>query len=95
VWRDESPTERRRYVQTYAQGRKGIVEKGVWRLILVSRNNVQGIRSTCSKGERWKHLFMCGGKLIWRDEVLDKKFRNIDLEKGARKMVVCKNKEQL
>jgi hypothetical protein len=31
---------------------------------------------------------------IWRDEILDKRFENIDAEIGIRRSVGCKNKDE-
>jgi hypothetical protein len=35
------------------------------------------------------------GTKIWREEILDKSFRNTDAEMGHRRTVECKNKEKL
>jgi hypothetical protein len=35
-----------------------------------------------SKEEDWSHILRCEGTKIWRDQSLDKRFRNIDAEIG-------------
>jgi hypothetical protein len=42
--------------------------------------------------EDWNHLLKYDGAKIWRDEILDKKFRNIDPEINVRRSVGCKSK---
>jgi hypothetical protein len=39
-----------------------------------------------SKEEDWRY--------VWRDEVVEKRFRIVDAEKVIRRTVGCKNKEQ-
>jgi hypothetical protein len=34
------------------------------------------------------------GTKIWRDEILGKRYGNIDVEMGIRRIVGCENKEQ-
>jgi hypothetical protein len=65
---------------------------GVWWLKGVRRNNEQRVCSMCSKEEDWGHVLRCEGTNIWRDEILDKKFRNVDTEIGIRRIVCARIK---
>jgi hypothetical protein len=55
----------------------------------VRKNNEQGLCPICDKEKSWSHILRCEGIKIWRDQVLDKRFRNRSRNKGT---VGCKNK---
>jgi hypothetical protein len=51
------------------------------------RKNVEfGICPTCRKEEELSHILRCDGTKMWRAEILDKRFWNIDPEIGIRKI---------
>jgi hypothetical protein len=66
---------------------------GIWRLKGIRKNVEIGIRPTFRKEEELSHILRCEGTKMWRKEILDKRFWNIDPEIGIRKIVRCKNKE--
>jgi hypothetical protein len=47
-----------------------------------------------SKEEFWGHILICGGTRFTRDEILDKRIRNISAEIGVMRIIGCKNEEQ-
>jgi hypothetical protein len=51
----------------------------------------RGYASYIGKKEDWTYMQGCEGTKIWRDQILDKRFRNIDAET---RIVGCKNEEQ-
>jgi hypothetical protein len=66
---------------------------GIWRLKGI-RNNVEiGICPIRRKEEELSHMLICDGTKMWREEILDERFWNIDPEIGIRKIAGCKNKE--
>jgi hypothetical protein len=56
----------------------------VCRLKGVRRNSEWGISPICSKEEEWSHILRCEGTKIWRDKILDKRFKHINAETGNR-----------
>jgi hypothetical protein len=56
----------------------------------VKRNNEHGMWPMHSKEEEMYHILRCEGTKIWRDIVLDKKFRKIDAMRDIRRLVGCK-----
>lgn len=54
----------------------------------------EGDLPLCSKEEDWHHVLRCEGTTIWRDEIFNNRFRNLDGEIGIRSIVECKNEEQ-
>jgi hypothetical protein len=47
-----------------------------------------------SKEEDWSHILRCEETKIWRDDILGKRFKNVNEEICIRRIVGCKNKEQ-
>jgi hypothetical protein len=35
----------------------------------------------------WKYILRCKGRNVWRDEVSDRRFKNIDAERDIRRIV--------
>jgi hypothetical protein len=57
---------------------------GVWGLKEIRRNNEQGICPISNTEEDWSHILRCEETRIWRHQILDKRFKNIDAEIGIR-----------
>jgi hypothetical protein len=55
---------------------------GIWRLKGIRKNVEIGICPICRKEEESSHIFRCDGTKMWREEILDKRFWNIDPEIG-------------
>jgi hypothetical protein len=53
---------------------------GVRKLKGIRRNDGKGISPICNKERNRSHIPRCEGTKIWRDQTLDKRFRNIDAE---------------
>jgi hypothetical protein len=53
------------------------------------RNIEKRIFSVYSKEEDWKHTLKCEGTEGWRDEVLDKRVRNINSEISIMRILGC------
>jgi hypothetical protein len=70
----------------------GLWKTGVWKLKGIGRNTEQDLN--CSKEVDWSYILRCEGTKVWKVEILDKKYRNIDIEMGIRRAVGCKNKDQ-
>jgi hypothetical protein len=66
---------------------------GIWRLKGIRKNVEIGICRICRKEEELGHILRCDGTEMWREEILDKIFWNIDPGKGIRKIAGCKNKK--
>jgi hypothetical protein len=66
---------------------------GIWRLKGIRKNVEIGIGPICRKEEELNHILRCDGMKTWREEILDKRFWNINPEIGIRKIAECKNKE--
>jgi hypothetical protein len=66
---------------------------GIWRLNGIRKNVEIGICPICRKEEELSHILRCDGTKMWREEILDKRFWNIDPEIGIRKIAGCKNRE--
>jgi hypothetical protein len=66
----------------------------LWILMGVRRNNEPGIFVIYRKEEYLSHLLICEGTKMWRDEILDRRFKNIKVEICIRRKAVCKNIEQ-
>jgi hypothetical protein len=52
------------------------------------------VKTEYSKEEDWRHVLICRGAKIRSDQILDKRFRNINVEVGIRRDGGCKNKGQ-
>jgi hypothetical protein len=52
-----------------------------------------GICPMCSKEETWSHILRCAGTKISRDEVADRRCRNMNAEIGVRRITGHKNEE--
>jgi hypothetical protein len=65
----------------------------IWRLKGIRKNVEIGISPICRKEEELSHILRCDGTKMWREEILDKRFWNIDPETGIRKIAGRKNKE--
>jgi hypothetical protein len=66
---------------------------GIWRLKGIRKNVEIGICPICREEEELSHILRCDGTKMWREEILDKRFWNIDPEIGIGKIAGCKNKE--
>jgi hypothetical protein len=62
------------------EARRGIGwwKMGVWKLKGVRRNIEQGIRPLCNKEEGWSHILRCDETKSWREDLVDKRFTNVD-----------------
>jgi hypothetical protein len=70
----------------------GMVEEGILEIEGIRKNVKIGICPICRKEEELSHILRCDGTKMWREEILDKRFWNIDPEIGIR-TAGCKNKE--
>jgi hypothetical protein len=88
-WQKEDYTSK-----TTRESRRSIAwwRMGIWRLKGIRKDVEIGICPICKK-EGLSHILRCDGTKMWREEILDKRFWNIDPEKGIRKIAGCKNKE--
>jgi hypothetical protein len=77
-----------------SESRRSIVwwRMGIWRLKGIRKNVEIGFFPICRK-EELSYILRCDGMKMWREEILDKRFWNIDPEIGIRKTEGCKNKE--
>jgi hypothetical protein len=66
---------------------------GIWRLKGIRKNVEIGICPICRKEEELSHILRCDGTKMWKEEILDKRFWNIDPEIGIRKIAGSKNKD--
>jgi hypothetical protein len=66
---------------------------GIWRLKGIRKNVEIGICPICKKEEELSHVLRCDGTKMWREEILDNRFWDIDPEIGIRMIAECKNKE--
>jgi hypothetical protein len=66
---------------------------GIWRLKGIRKNVEIGICPICSKEEELSHILRCDGTKMWREEILDERFLNINPEIGIRKISGCKTKD--
>jgi hypothetical protein len=80
---------------TTRESRRNIVwwRMGIWRLKCIRKNVEIGICPICRKEEELCHILRCDRMKMWREEILDKRFWNIDPEIGIRKIAGCKNEE--
>jgi hypothetical protein len=60
---------------------------------LVRKNVEIGICPICRKEEELSHILRCDGMKMWREEILDKRFWNIDPEIGIRKIAGCTKRD--
>jgi hypothetical protein len=58
---------------------------GIWRLKDIRKNAEIGICPIRREEEELSHILRRDGTKMWREEILDKKFWNIDPEIGIRK----------
>jgi hypothetical protein len=71
-----SNSEKEEYVELCTgDARRGII----WWKIGVRMISEQEICPICSK-EDWCPTLRCGGTKIWKHQILDKRFRNVDAE---------------
>jgi hypothetical protein len=59
----------------------------------IRKNEETGIFPICRKEEVLSHILKCDGMKMWREEILVKRFWNINPETGIRKIAGCKKKE--
>jgi hypothetical protein len=85
---------------TTRESRRNIVwwRMGIWRLKGIRKNVEIGICPICRNEEELSHILRCDGTKMWREEILNKRSRNIDPEIGINKIAInkiagCKNKE--
>jgi hypothetical protein len=92
-----SESGRRRDIQSYIQRKPGeerYAAKQEFKEIEGGRrNNEQGICPTCNRVRTSPHIEVQGTK-IWRDEVSDKRFRNVGAGMSVRMRSGCSNKVQ-
>jgi hypothetical protein len=67
--------------------------KGIWRLKGIRKNEEIGICPICRTKEELSHILRCDGMKTWREEILNKRFWNIDPETEIRMIAGCKSKE--
>jgi hypothetical protein len=68
---------------------------GIWRLKGVRGNTEQGMCPVCNKEEGWSHILRCEGTRSWREELVDKRFINIEPEIGMRRIATIKDNDKL
>jgi hypothetical protein len=68
----------------YARGGIGWWKMGIWRLKGVRGNIEQRMCPMCNKEEGWSHILRCEETRSWRQELVDKRFINIEPEIGIR-----------
>jgi hypothetical protein len=80
---------------TTRESRRNIVwwRMGFLRLKGIRKNVEIEICRMCRKKKELSHILRFDGMKMWREEILDKRFWNIDPEIGIRKIVGCKNKD--
>jgi hypothetical protein len=64
----------------------------IWRLKGIRKMQKLEFAPICRKEEESSHILRCDGTKMWREEILDKRFWNIDPEIGIRKIAGCKNR---
>jgi hypothetical protein len=95
VWKQEGNNVKEIYTELcIGETRRGIGwwKTGVWKLKGIGRNTEQDL--ICSKEVDWSHILRCGGTEVWKVEILDNKYRNIDIEMGIRRTAGYNNKDQ-
>lgn len=80
-------------VYTYLCAEEG-KKIGIWMQMGVGRNNELEICSMCRTEEDLNHLLTLEETKMWMDEILDMRFRDIEVEIGITRIVVYKNREQ-
>jgi hypothetical protein len=68
---------------------------GIWRLKGVRGNIEHGMCPMCNKEEGWSHILRCGETRSWREELVDKRFINIEPEIGIRRIATSKDNDKL
>jgi hypothetical protein len=74
------------------EARRGIGwwKMGIWRLKGVRGNTEQGMCPLCNKEEGWSHILRCVETRSWIEELVDKRFINIEPEIGMRRIATVK-----
>jgi hypothetical protein len=49
----------------------------------------------CNKDEGWSHILRCDKTQSWREDLVDKRFTNVDPEIGIRRVATSKVKDKL
>jgi hypothetical protein len=62
---------------------------GIWRLKGIRKIVETGICRLCREEEELSLILRCEGTKTWGEEILDKRFWNIDPEIGIRKIPGC------
>jgi hypothetical protein len=68
---------------------------GIWRLKGVRGYIEQGMCPMCNKEEGWSHIPRCEETISWIEELVDKRFTNIEPEIGIRNTVTNKDNGKL
>jgi hypothetical protein len=71
----------------YVRGGRMLWKMEVRRLKGVRKDNEHRVCPICSKAEVWGHMLRCEGTKIWRNQILGKRFKNIDPEIEIRRIV--------
>jgi hypothetical protein len=98
LYNELSSWEKKLYIDVCTQeARRGIGwwKMGIWRLKGVWRNIEQGICHMCNKKEGWSHILRCEETRSWREELVDKRFTNIEPEIGIRRIATNKDNDKL
>jgi hypothetical protein len=79
------------------EARRGIGwwKMGIWRLNGVRGNTEQGLCPMCNKEEGWSHILRCEETRSWREELVDKRFTNIEPQIGIRRITTNKDNDKL
>jgi hypothetical protein len=67
---------------------------GIWSLKGVRGNTEQGLCPMCNK-EGWSHILRCEETRSWREELVDKRFINIETEIGMRWIATINDNDKL
>jgi hypothetical protein len=68
---------------------------GIWRLKGVRGSTEQGMCPVCNKEEGWSHILRCEETGSLREELVDKRFTNIEPEIGIRRIATIKDDGKL
>jgi hypothetical protein len=94
----KSSWEKKLYIEVCTQeARRGIGwwKMGIWRLRGVRGNTEQGLCPVCNKEEGWSHTLRSEETRSWREELVDKRFTNIESEIGMRRIATIKDNDKL
>jgi hypothetical protein len=90
--------EKELYIEVCTQeARRGIGwwKMDIWRLKGVWGNTEQGMCPVCNKEEGWSHIPRCVEIGSWREELVDKRFTNIEPEIGMRRIATIKDNDKM